>query len=377
MNNNESEKFKINLIDINSVSASFCSPKKAWQELLGSLSHIQKNFKKSQIEPEELKLVLTEDDNFKNNIPDLNTIISLIDTIDRYIKEYKIPNSINLFLEFKRHAAVYIFSIGSQEKAIEFLKEILTLVIETNNKTKGNEDNNLICIRDCVKLNLASINFWLENFDESRSLLEEVIFEYENKTNDLYLLKMVNFISVAFTYLGWISAKRNELEDAEKSFMHALRVIKIVKRHNLEYLKEDNFINTKTKKVYIYDQLINFYTYVENFELCQQPLFEILKIMDKKSFVYDVDLGPVNHVYYYITAIYYSIKKNVIDFSKTLHYFMNVLNIIYKNSDFFENIPPFFYEVIFWLIKIIDINKSNLYAKDGKNDLSVYITNLE
>ena len=55
---------------------------------------------------------------------------------------------------------------------------------------------------------------------------------------------------------------------------------------------------------------------------------------------------------------------------------MNVLNIIYKNSDFFENIPPFFYEVMFWIIKIIDINKSHMYSREN-NDVTVYIINLE
>jgi tetratricopeptide (TPR) repeat protein len=368
-NNNEVDKFKINLIDINSVTSFFGNPKKAWQELLQSINNIQRNFKKSQIDPKELKLVLIEDDKVKNNIPDVQTIKSLIDMIDRYIKEYKMPGSIFLFLEFKRHAAIYLFSIGSQDKAIDLLKEILTVTNETNSKTKGNEDINIICIRDCVKLNLASINFWLEKFDESRAYLEDVILEYESRSEELYHIKMVNFISVAFTYLAWIFTKNGELEDAEKAFLHSLRVIKTVKKHSKESLKDDNFINTKTRKIFIYDQLINFYTYTEQIEHCQQPLHEILKLMDKKTFTYDIDISPVNHVYYYLTACLYCLSVgNTIDLSKTIQYLLNILIIIFRNSEHFESIPQRFYEVIFQFIEIYNINDGVYFHKKPEGD---------
>jgi hypothetical protein len=370
MEKNEEEKFKINLIDINSVTSLFGNPKKAWVELLQSLSNIQKNFKKSQIDPKELKIVLTADDKAKNNIPDVGTIKLLINTIDRYIKEYKMPDSIYLFLEFKRHAAIYLFTIGSQEKSIEMLKEILVLTSETTSRTRGNEDLNIICVRDCVKLNLASIHFWLENFDESRALLEDVILDYESKTEELYHIKMVNFISVAFCYLAWISTKRRELEDAEKAFLHSLRVIKTVKQHSRENFKEEGFINTKKRKIFIYDQLINFYTYTDQIDNCQQPLHEILQIMDKDTFQYDIDITPINHAYYYITAALYCLSANdIVDLSKTIHYLINVLIIVFRHPETFELIPPRYYEIIFQLIELYHTNKNhNLFYKQDNEE---------
>lgn len=245
-------KFKLNLIEINSISSVFCNPKKAWFELLNSIKHIYKNFQKSQIDPEELAEVLVEDEKNKSSIPDVASIDLLIKTINRYIHEYKIPEAITLFLEFKRHAAIYLFSIGSQEKSLEILKEIITVVNETNESTKGNVDINLVCIKDCVKLNQASIHFWLEDFEESRLLLEEVVTYYESTNEELYLIKMVNFVSVAFTYLAWIYTKKNEFDDAERAFLHSLKVLNTVKRHSKNKLKELNFINTKSKKIFIY-----------------------------------------------------------------------------------------------------------------------------
>jgi hypothetical protein len=68
---------------------------------------------------------------------------------------------------------------------------------------------------------------------------------------------MVSFISVAFTYLAWIYAKKKSFEDAEKAFLHALKVIKTVKMHTKEKLKEEGFIYTYTKKIFIYGNFFN------------------------------------------------------------------------------------------------------------------------
>lgn len=125
------------------------------------------------------------------------------------------------------------------------------------------------------------------------------------------------------------------------------------------------------------DQLINFYSYTRRFELCQEPLDEILKIMDKRSFKYEVDLTSDNHVYYYITACLYCLKtKSIVDFSRAIHYLMNVINIIYKNAENFEPIPPIFYENVFQIIKAYTLNngKPILFRKnelDLKSSLNV------
>jgi hypothetical protein len=78
---------------------------------------------------------------------------------------------------------------------------------------------------------------------------------------------------------------------------------------------------------------------------------EILKIMDKPKFVYDLDVGPQNHIYYFITASLYSIKGvNKIDIAKT-------------------NLPPVFYEKILFLIEAIHKNRNRtiFYKKLRKN----------
>lgn len=97
--------------------------------------------------------------------------------------------------------------------------------------------------------------------------------------------------------------------------------------------------------------------------------------MDKRSFKYDVDLTSDNHVYYYITACLYCLKtKSFVDFSRAIHYLMNVLIIIYKNSENFESIPPIFYENIFMIIKAYAINKKRKVFKkyiEGKEYLEV------
>jgi tetratricopeptide (TPR) repeat protein len=361
----ESKK-SLSFIDINTISPIYCNPKKAWKELLESIENIYKNFKKSEIDPEEIKVILNIDEKNKNNVPDVISVDYVIAIINRYIHDYKISNATAPFLEFKRHSAIYLFSIGSQEKALELLKEILTVVSDVTNLT--NPDINLTCIRDCVRLNQASIHFWLGDFEESRQLLEKVITYYESTSEELYLIKMANFISVGFTYLAWIYTKINEFEDAERAFLHSLKVMKLVKQYTKTSLKEENFINTRVRKIFIYDQLINFYTFTKQVENCDEPLMEILKIMDKSTFEYDLDVKPENHVYYYVTAIYYTLKKPKVDLSKALHYMFNIINIIYKNSESFDMIPKCFFERIFNIIELIHLNNNNGKLKRNRKN---------
>jgi len=249
------EKIKMNFVDLTSITNSFCSPKKSWHELLKSIGNIYKNFKKSEIDPKELYLLIKSEE-LNSGVPDIASIDVLTETINRYIEEYKIPGSTTLFLEYRRHAAIYLFSIGSQEKSLELLKDIINNINDTIETSKLNLDINLVSVKDCIKLNMAAIHFWLEDYEESRLLLEEVITFYEATDNELYLIKMVSFISVAFTYLAWIYAKKNLLEDAEKAFLHALKVIKTVKCYTKDRLKEECFINIKAKKIFIFGIIV-------------------------------------------------------------------------------------------------------------------------
>jgi len=248
-------KQRLNFIDLTSISNTFCNPKKSWHELVESMQNIYKNFIKSEINPIELHNLIKSEE-LNPGVPDIASVDIIIESINRYIQEYKIPGSTTLFLEFRRHAAIYLFAIGSQEKSLELLKDIITIINEKVESSKFNLDINLVCVKDCVKLNMAAIQFWLENYEESRIILEEIITYYESTDDELYLIKMVGFISVAFTYLAWIYAKNGDLEDAEKAFLHALKVIKTVKMHTKDKLKEQGFINTKTRKIFIYGKLI-------------------------------------------------------------------------------------------------------------------------
>ena len=347
----------IEYADKASITSSFTNPRKAWRELLDAINNIYINFKKSQIDPEELKILLEEEAN-STGIPNIASIERIVAVMNRYITDYKISHATTLFLEFKRIAAVYLFSIGS-DKSMDYLKEILNAVEDVIgiDSSGDNLDMNMVCVKDCVKLNMAIINFWMEKFEESKDLLSEVITTYEVMDNELYLIKMVNFVSVAFTYLAWIYTKQKQFDDAEKSFLHAIKVIKIVKKHSKINRRDEGFINTKAKKVFIFDQLMNYYALIEEFDKCYVPLNEILKIMDKKSFVYDIDITPSHHANYYITATLYTIKTTRrVDFEKALHYLANVVKILYRNSTEMEPIPPIFYDNVFILISCVKLN---------------------
>jgi hypothetical protein len=100
--------------------------------------------------------------------------------------------------------------------------------------------------------------------------------------------------------------------------------------------------------------------------------------MDKTSFNYEVDLTSDNHVYYYITACLYCLKTtSSVDFSRAIHYLMNVIIIIYKNSENFEPIPPVFYENIFQIIKAFHLNKEKpIFKRTEEGKIDVKLKNL-
>lgn len=101
--------------------------------------------------------------------------------------------------------------------------------------------------------------------------------------------------------------------------------------------------------------------------MCKPPLFEILKIMDKDNYVYDLDIGPQNHVYYYSAATLYILKNetNKVDLGKALHYLINIMKIVYNNVDSFEMLPPIFFKVIMDIIDSIRRNrKKSLFFQD-------------
>lgn len=248
---NSENKIQINYMDVASITTKNFSIKKAWSELLTSIHNIYKNFLKSQINPEELRTLLEEETNSSSGVPDVESIESLENEMHRYINEYKIPDGTSLFLEFKRMTAIYLFSVGSQEKSLDILRDIIH-VVEQTIENASNLDINMLCVKDCTKLNLASVHFWLGEFNEARQLIEEVVTVYESTDNELYLIKMVNFVSVAFTYLGWTYVKNGQTDDAERAFLHALKVINTVKMHSKTKFKEAHFINTKSKKIFIY-----------------------------------------------------------------------------------------------------------------------------
>ncbi len=81
--------------------------------------------------------------------------------------------------------------------------------------------------------------------------------------------------------------------------------------------------------------------------------------MDKDNFFYDVDIGPINHCYFYITGIFYAIKfTNKIDLNKILHYLVNIMGVMFKNQDAFEVIPPTFYQQLFDVMQLVKENKN-------------------
>jgi hypothetical protein len=253
--NTHKNKKKISITRMDISSSNNFSPKKCWSELLITLKNIYTNFAKSQINPEELLNIIEEEENNTiTGVPDVESLENLINEIYTLIGEYKIPGDTSLFLEFQRLAAIYLFSIGSQDKSIRMLKDIIK-TIDIKICDKNNFDLNLLVIKDCVQLNLAFIHFFLEEFDDAEELITHVVSYYESTDSELYLIKMVNFVSVSFTYLGWIFIKKDKREDAERCFLHALKIVNTVKIHSKEKYKETNFIDTKSKKIFIYGNI--------------------------------------------------------------------------------------------------------------------------
>jgi hypothetical protein len=118
---------------------------------------------------------------------------------------------------------------------------------------------------------------------------------------------------------------------------------------------------------------------LEQFENCHEPLNEILKIMDKPSFAYDLDITPVNHVYYYVTATLYTLisTDTYINFNKTLHYLFNIMKIVYNHMETFDMIPYSFYKIVIKIIEAIHLNKDDpcflrnpQKSKKGENRIS-------
>ena len=363
-------KIKVTYIDSKGFNTNSCNPKRSWDELLKSIKSIYLNFIQSKIFPEELKFFLIEQESEDlKGIPDVASIESLVKTMDRYIIEYKIPNTTYLFIDFKRHCAIYYFSIGDTFKSTQLLKEQISLLNDNIESSKTNIDINLLCLKDCAKLNQACIMFWSEDFEEARFIFEEIITYYEATDEDMYLIKMVNFISIAFTYLAWIYIRYNLVEDAEKAFLHSIKVISTVKEHTKESLGEEEFIDTKVSKIYLYDQLINFYSMQNLFDMIEKPIHEILKIMDAVDFKYTYEITPVNKIYYYFAACIIECKRpQHINFSRIIHFLISVIKIVHENSETMEQIPFKFYLLLFKIIEAYNYNNDvNIYDRSFKD----------
>lgn len=364
-------KIKITYIDSTGFNNTSCSPSRTWDELFSSVTSIYSNFIQSKIFPEELKEFIEEKDISEHKgIPDIASIENLLRVMDRYIVEYKIPNSTFLFVDFKRHCAIYFFSIGDTFKSLQLLKEILSLLNDNIEQSKLNIDINLLCLKDCVKLNQACIMFWTEDYEESRLLLEEVLTYYEATDEEMYLIKMVNFISIAFTYLSWIYVRKEQYEDAEKAFLHSIKVLSTVKSYTNYELGETEFIDTKIRKIYLFDQLINFYAMLQRYDMVEKPINEILKIMDKSDFSYNYEISHINKIYYFFAAIIVESKKpDYINLTRILSYLCNVIKIIHDNSEALEQVPFRFYLIIFKIIEGYNYNNDKaIYNRNDNND---------
>lgn len=360
------KKININLIDANSFPNPYSNPKKSWFDLMESVKHINNNFKKNQISPEEISEIL-EIDTSTNTIPDQVSIENIRSAFHRIKNEYRISQNSNMFLEFDRLTAVYLFSIGAPEKAIELLNSIINSINESIETTKNNLDISLLCLKDCVKLNIASIYFWQHNFDDAKALIEEVLTFYEAFDNELYLIKMTNFISVSLTYLAWYYVKKEEYDDAEKSFFHALKVLSTVKQFT-KSSGDPSFIYTKHKKIFIYDQLINFYSFLGKYELVKQPIEQILIIMEKRSFKYNIDITPINHVYFYLSASLLELKSQEnINIGTVLVYFSSILKIYFQFSEQFEPLNNSFFKILFKIIDLYRLNKNSSIIENNLN----------
>ena len=370
------KKININLVDISSFKYSYNNPKKAWLYLFESIKNINQNFKKNEITPDEITEVL-EIDNSKNTIPDHNSVENIRTAFKRVKNEYKISSNSHMFLEFDRLSAVYYFSIGVIESAFEILNQIIYSINESIETTKDNLDVSLLCIKDCVKLNLASIQFWQQNFEEAKTLIEEVLTFYETFDDELYLIKMSNFISVSLCYLSWYYVKKDEFEDGEKCFFHALKVLSTVKNYTA-HSGDPNFIYTNNKKIFIYDQLINFYSFQGKYDLVKEPIQQILIIMENPNFTYNIDITPINHVYFLLSAGLIELKYyEYTDFEVIIVYFSSILKLYFKYSEAFEPLSSGFFKLYFKVLDLLKLNRGPVLYKLVKKVSKEFKKNLD
>lgn len=344
----------INYIDISSIKTPFTNSVKAWKEVLESVRSIEKNFNNNKISPEEISEILELDKNSKG-IPDQSSIENIRISLHRVKNEYKISLSNSLFYEFDRVTAVYLFSIGLVEQSLDILNNVmnsLILIIET---TKDNLDLTLICLRDCIKINIASIYFWTQRYEESKKLIDDILITYETSDDELYLIKMSNFVHVALCYLGWYYINKELYDDAEKAFYHSLNVLDTVKKFTIESGDPD-FIYTKDKKIFCYDQLINFYSLIGKYDLVKKPLKQILTIMDKSKFYYSIDINAINHINYYLCLILLNLKDESFNIQTILLYLSEVIKITDNNS-ICERLSNNFFKIYFKIIEIFKLNE--------------------
>lgn len=312
------------------LPSSLCfNTKFIWKEVETSIHKVVSYLKDNKIGQELSEVVYATQNHIHNQVHEftnsekLNMIMLIL---DKALKENKSEELNTFFIEFYRLSALFLFSVDERNRAIELVEKLVNKINHSfKNKEEMEIDINLLIERDKLLLNKAQMLFWEECYEESLQIIYSKIAYFQKETTDeIYCLKMMNFIISVLNYQGWIYAMKLELEEAEKSFLLANQMIKDGKKllqDNIQAPDYRELYKRKVKTFHQYLAFINTNTLVMKdkidkrdrvtmhyLETSHRLVLEIIKVMTKDTFEFDEDIHRSHLILYYMQAALLSLS---------------------------------------------------------------------
>jgi tetratricopeptide (TPR) repeat protein len=301
-----------------------------WKEVESSIHKVVSYLKDNKI-GQELNEVVYQSHNHGHESSDNEKLNMIILILDKALKENKSEELNTFFIEFYRLSALFLFCIDERNRAIEIVDKFINKINHSfKNKEEMEIDINLLIERDKLLLNKAQMLFWEECYEESLQIIYSKIAYFQKETTDeIYCLKMMNFIISVLNYQGWIYAMKQEPEEAEKSFLLANQMIKDAKKLLQDNIQEPDFRELFKRKVKTFHQYLSFINMniikdkidkrdrliMHYLETSHRLVLEIIKVMTKDTFEFDEDIHKSHLILYYMQAalLSLSVSYSIID----------------------------------------------------------------
>ena len=232
-----------------------------WKEIEECLEKLCLYLKNSKISS-DIRELLTKKE-FQNEEKILLNIEALI---QEFLVEMEAEDLNIFFIEFFRVSSIYRYCVDYKIKAYEVIDNYINIItnhLNSNDKTRI--DINLVIEKDILMINKAQFLFWDEKYDNSKLILDDLIFQFHNETDQHYIIKMTNFISCGLTYLAWINYIKNNMDEAEKCFVLSIKTISTLKTFYGEDYNLPNFLQISKRKLKIYGKFILIYRSIFKF----------------------------------------------------------------------------------------------------------------